>query len=52
MDKCPRLWIHESSPKYTYRIDMKIGHFVAWLLSDWATNWTDKGVSYFGFLLC
>jgi hypothetical protein len=37
------LWIHESNPKYTYRIEMKIGKFIAWSLSDWATDWTSEG---------
>jgi len=25
------LWIHESIPKYTHRIEMKIGQFIAWV---------------------
>jgi hypothetical protein len=34
------LWIHGSNPKYTDTIEIKIGQFIAWLLSDWATDWT------------
>ena len=41
-EKTSVLWIRESNPKYTHRIDMNIGHFVAWSLSDWATDWTSE----------
>jgi hypothetical protein len=37
------LWVPESNPKYTHRIDMQIGQFIAWSLSDWATDWTSEG---------
>jgi hypothetical protein len=37
------LWIHEIIPKYTHRIGMKIGQFIAWSLSGWATDWTREG---------
>jgi len=40
------LWTHEMNPKYTHRIDMKIGHFIACSLSDWATEWTSKGIRF------
>jgi len=43
VDKRPCLWINECNPQYTHRIDMKIGHFVAWSLSDWANGWTREG---------
>jgi hypothetical protein len=28
------LWLHESIPKYTKRIEINIGKFLAWLPSD------------------
>jgi hypothetical protein len=37
------LWIHESIRKYTQRIEMKIGQFIVWSLSDWTINWTSEG---------
>jgi hypothetical protein len=37
------LWIHESTPKYTHRIEMNIGQFIAWLPCDYATDCTNEG---------
>jgi hypothetical protein len=40
------VWTHESILKYTRRIEMKIGQFIAWSLRDWATDWTSEGITF------
>jgi hypothetical protein len=37
------LRVHESIPKYIHRIEIKIGRFIAWSVSDWATDWSSEG---------
>ena len=34
------------NPQNTHRIDMKIGHFIAWSLSDQSIDWGSEGITF------